>query len=213
MLFDPNTFGIFILAVLVLAITPGPDMLFITANGIAQGPRAGAISALGVGVGCLVHTVAAAVGLSALLLASPYAFDAIRLVGAAYLAWLGWQAIRDPTMLDLHVDAARRRSMGAIFRGGVLCNVLNPKVVVFFIAFLPQFADPVRGPIALQIIVLGIVLTAVNSAFNVVVGLSGGGIGRFLARRPRWSRIQGWISGLIFIGLALRLVLVGHRSA
>ncbi|HET8727116.1 MAG TPA: LysE family translocator [Alphaproteobacteria bacterium] len=210
MLFDPQTLSIFILAVVVLMVTPGPDMLFIAANGIAQGPRAGTVSALGVGVGCLVHTLLAAAGISALVLATPVAFDVIRFAGAAYLAWLGVQAIRNPAMLDLHVSAARARTLGAVFRGGVLCNVLNPKVAVFFIAFLPQFADPSRGPIAIQMVVLGVVLTVIGTTFNMLIGLSGGGIGRFLSTRPRFARVQAWVSGLIFIGLAARLALTGR---
>lgn len=210
--FDPHTLSLFVLAVVVLMITPGPDMLFIAANGIARGPWAGAVSALGVGAGCLIHTLFAAVGISAVVLATPVAFDAIRLAGAAYLAYLGVQAIRNPAMIELHVAAARGRSLGAVFRGGVLCNVLNPKVAVFFIAFLPQFADPARGPIALQMVLLGVLLTAIGTVFNTAVGLSGGGLGRFLAARPRVARIQGWISGLIFLGLALRLAVTGRSG-
>ncbi|NNG04943.1 MAG: LysE family translocator [Inquilinus sp.] len=211
-MFDPSTLALFLVAVTVLMVTPGPDLLFITANGIAQGPRAGAVSALGVGAGAIVHTFAAALGISALVLASPVAFDLVRYAGAAYLVWLGIQAIRDPAMLDLRVAAARRRSLWAVFRGGLACNVLNPKVAVFFIAFLPQFADPAQGSLALQMVVLGLILTIVATGWNTAVGLSSGGIGRYLARRPRVARLQAWISGLIFIALAVRLVLVGQRA-
>lgn len=210
--FELQTLGIFLVAVTVLMVTPGPDILFITANGIAQGPKAGIVSALGVGLGAVVHTVAAALGMSALLLASPLAFDIVRYLGAAYLAWLGYQAIRDPAMLDLRVAAARRLSLWRVFRGGLFCNVLNPKVAVFFIAFLPQFADPARGPVAVQLVVLGLILTVVATLWNTAVGITSGGIGRLLAGRPRLARAQSWISGLIFIGLALRLAATGHKS-
>lgn len=212
MLPDSHILGVFLVAVTVLMVTPGPDMLFIAANGIAQGPRAGLVSALGVGVGCLVHTVLAAIGVSALVLASPVAFDAIRFAGAAYLAWLGVQAIRNPSMLELHVQAARRRPAWTIFRGGVLCNVLNPKVAIFFIAFLPQFADPDVGALAIQLVTLGVLFTIVGTSFNMLVGLSGGEIGRYLATRPGIARIQGWISGLVFLALAVRLAVVGRTS-
>lgn len=211
-MFELQTLTLFLIAVTVLMVTPGPDILFITANGIAQGPKAGAVSALGVGAGAVIHTLAAALGVSALLLASPLAFDIIRYAGAAYLAWLGYQAIRNPAMLDLRVAAARRRSLWRVFRGGLFCNVLNPKVAVFFVVFLPQFADPDLGPVAVQLIVLGLILTVVVTLWNMAVGLSSGGVGRFLAGRPRVAQVQGWISGLIFIGLALRLAVSGQRA-
>ena len=209
---DPHAFTLFVIAVVVLMITPGPDMLFITANGIAGGPKAGVVSALGVGAGLLVHTALAAAGLSAIILASPVAFDLIRIVGAIYLAWLGVQAIRNPSMLELHAEKARGRSMWRVFRGGVLCNVLNPKVAVFVIAFFPQFVDLSRGLVPLQIVILGVVMTVLGTAFNALVGFSGGRIGSYIAIRPRVARAQSWVSGLIFIALAARLAVTG-RSA
>lgn len=212
MLPDPNTLLVFAVAAAILMVTPGPDMLFCAANGIGRGPAAGAVSAIGVGVGNLVHTALAAAGLSALVLATPLAFDLVRYAGAAYLAWLGVQAIRSPSLLDLHVAAARERGIWATFRGGVLCDVLNPKVAAFFIAFLPQFVDPDRGAIGLQMALLGVLLTLIGLPVNLLIGLSGGRIGRFLAARPRVNRVQNWVSGLIFIGLAARLA-AGGRPA
>ena len=212
MLPDPEALALFLAAAAILTITPGPDMLFCLANGVAQGPKAGAVAALGVGIGLCVHIALAAAGLTALLLASPQLFDLVRYAGAAYLAWLGWQAIRRPAMLRVDGTIAPRLPVGAILRRGAVTNLLNPKVALFFIAFLPQFADPDRGQIWLQLVVLGLILSVPGTLVNMAIGMSGGGVGRFLAARPRIARLQGWISGSLFLLLAARLVFSTARS-
>ena len=212
MLPDPETLALFVAAAAVLTVTPGPDMLFCLANGIAQGPKAGAVAALGVGIGLCVHIALAAAGLTALLLASPLLFDLVRYAGAAYLAWLGWQTIRRPAMIRVEGAVAPRLPVGAILRRGAVTNILNPKVALFFIAFLPQFADPDRGQLWLQLVALGLILSVPGTMVNMAIGMSGGGLGRFLAARPAIARLQAWISGSLFLVLAARLAVSGARS-
>ena len=149
--------ALFMAAVLALNLTPGPDMLFCFANGVSQGRVVGAVAALGIGAGTLVHTAAAALGLAGLLLASPLAFDIVRYAGAAYLVWLAWKTLR-AAPLGASGAALAPRSLWRVFAQGAVTNVLNPKVALFFLAFLPQFVDPNAGPVALQVFVLGMLI-------------------------------------------------------
>src|SRR5688572_1579633 len=148
---DTSTLLLFMTAALALNVTPGPDMLYVVARSVGEGRAAGVISSLGIAAGSLVHTLAVALGLAGLLRAVPLAFEIVKWVGAAYLIWLGVRALRTPgtTTERVAVAPASRR---AIFGQGMLTNVLNPKVALFFLAFLPQFVDPERGTVALQII-------------------------------------------------------------
>ena len=202
---DPAALAVFIVTGFVLSITPGPNMLYVLANAVGQGPRAGLVSSLGVGVGALLHAVAAAFGLSAVLAASPAAFDAVRYAGAAYLVWLGVQAIRNP-VAQKKLDGGATSPPGALFLQGVITNVLNPKVALFFLAFLPQFVRPETGSAALQIILLGLLFNVTDTGVNVVVAVFSGGLGQRLLRSVRFSRALAWFSGLVFIGLAARLM-------
>lgn len=206
-MFDPATLGVFLLAALALNLTPGPDILFCFANGMARGRMAGVVAALGVGAGCLVHTIAAALGLAGLLATSPLAFDIVRYAGAAYLVWLAINALRAPPAKPFD-DGARLppRDLWRLFRDGALTNILNPKIALFFLAFLPQFVDADHDPV-LQVVVLGTLMNVSGTIVNVLVGGASGAIGRFLARRPFVGRVLNWFTGLVFFALAARLVL------
>jgi threonine/homoserine/homoserine lactone efflux protein len=204
---DLASLTIFLLATLALNLTPGPDMLYVFARSVGQGRRAGVVSAFGIGAGTLVHMMAVALGLSTLLLQVPIAYDAIRYLGAAYLLYLGVRSILSAG--DLTAEARPTQdSLPRIFRQGVITNVLNPKVALFFLAFLPQFADPSRGPVFWQIVFLGLLFATSGTIVNTAVALLSGTLGDRLRTNPRISRIQRWFTGTVFIALAMRLALV-----
>lgn len=195
---DPWLVLTFLGASVLLYMTPGPDMMFTVASGMAGGPRAGVA---GVSLGVLPHVIAAAAGLAVLVAASPVMLDVIRYAGAAYLAWLAWSSWRaDP-------DAPRRRGraqMVRAFRRGFLTNILNPKVGLFVLAFLPQFTDPTIGPVWHQILALGALLTVGGFLFKGVYELFAG----VMADRIRRSAgVMNKVSAVIFGGLAARLAL------
>jgi threonine/homoserine/homoserine lactone efflux protein len=158
-MFDTQTLAAFVGAGLLLNITPGPDVLYIVGRSLSQGRTAGVVSALGISVGCLVHVAAAALGLSTLMVTAPLAYDVVRYSGAAYLVWLGIRAFTSRSSA-LAVQSLARVSHWAIFRQGMVTNALNPKVALFFLAFLPQFTDAARGPLGLQFVVLGLIFIA-----------------------------------------------------
>jgi threonine/homoserine/homoserine lactone efflux protein len=201
-------------AALALNLTPGPDMLYVVARSTSEGRRAGIVSALGIGAGTLVHITAVGLGLSGLLLAVPVAYDVVRWAGAAYLVWLGLRALlRRPASAGAAetVDAAppAPAPLGAIFRQGVLTNVLNPKVALFFLAFLPQFTAPGRGGVAAQLVALGLLFDVQGTLVNLLVALAASRAGGWLRRRATGPTLQR-ITGLVFIGLGARIAL-GRR--
>jgi threonine/homoserine/homoserine lactone efflux protein len=206
--FDPTTLALFLTVGLALNLTPGPDMLFCLASGVAGGRRAGIVAALGVASGAAVHTLAAALGLAGLLLAFPLAFEAIRWAGAAYLAWLAVRTWRDrpagPATEQAHV------SLREVYLRGMLTNLLNPKVALFFLALLPQFIRPEAGPVAIQALVLGSLMNVTGTVVNAAVGASAGTIGRLLRRWPAIARLQNRVVGGIFMALAARLALASR---
>jgi len=201
----------FIAAGLALNLTPGPDMLYCAARGAAGGRRAGIVSALGIGAGSLVHTAFAALGLAALLMASSLAFEAIRWGGAAYLLWIAWQTWRQGDLAPNARDVAPA-GLWRVFAQGALINVLNPKVALFFLAFLPQFVDPAGGNVALKLIVLGMIFNFNGTIINALVGALAGTAGQFLARNAGWWRWQNRVTAGILAALAARLALAPARS-
>jgi threonine/homoserine/homoserine lactone efflux protein len=207
---DPTNFSLFVAASWALIIVPGPDMLYVITRGMSQGRKAGLLSALGVTLGILVHTVFAAFGLAVLLQTSALAFLVVKYVGALYLIYLGFKALKDkssfaPPSQPQHVD------FHSIFWQGVLSNVLNPKVALFFLAFLPQFVNRDSGHIPLQMFTLGIVFALFGIMFLSVIGYFSGGIGRWLVSRSRLTRTLRWLTGGVFIGLGVRLALVERK--
>jgi threonine/homoserine/homoserine lactone efflux protein len=209
-MFDLASLALFLTATLALNLAPGPDMLYVSTRSLTQGRRAGVISALGIAAGSVVHTAAIASGLAALLRALPLAYDIVRLAGAAYLIWLGVQALRGRTG-PASGEPLDRASEWAVFRQGALTNILNPKVALFFLAFLPQFADPAHGSVALQIVVLGCLFNVSGTIVNVAVAYLAASAGRWLGARGHVERIFRWLTASVFIGLGLRLAL-GDRK-
>lgn len=200
---EKAAFLTFLLAAFMLNIAPGPDMLYVIGRSVGQGRKAGIVSSLGVFVGCWVHILAAALGIAAVLRSSPAAFNAVRYAGAAYLIYLGTRMIAQRT--DFSSQQLKPESLAAIFRQGAITNVLNPKVAIFFLAFLPQFIDARRGSVLLQILLLGLIFNIGGTLVNLGVAYAGGSLGELLRRNERLARLQRWVTGLIFIGLGIRL--------
>jgi threonine/homoserine/homoserine lactone efflux protein len=201
----------FLLASLALNLTPGPDMLFVIARSLGQGRRAGIVAGLGIGAGCIVHIGAAAFGLAALLALAPQAYLVIKYAGAAYLLWLGIRMFASGGA-DHGEASPAAVPLWAVFRQGVVTNVLNPKVAFFFLAFLPQFVDhrAALNP-ATQMLSLGVLFDCSGTLVNVAVACGCGLAGDWLRRRPGLHRFQRWLAGTVFIALALRLAMPERR--
>jgi len=196
-------------AALLLNLTPGPDMLFVAGTGAARGRQAGLQAALGIGLGCLFHTVLAAVGLSALLAASDLAFTAVKWAGAAYLVWTGASMLRARRGSEAPA-AASAAAGGNVFWQGALTNALNPKVALFFLAFLPQFIDAGAPGQAWALVVLGTLFNIGGTGINLVVALAASRVAQGMAARSRGGRIGSWFqraAGALFIGLGVKLAL------
>jgi threonine/homoserine/homoserine lactone efflux protein len=191
---------VFAAAALALAVVPGPAVLYIVARSVDQGRFAGLVSALGIGVGSLVHVTAATIGLSSLLASSATAFTVVKYAGAAYLILLGIHRLL--TREEVAEVAARPpRGLGKIFRDGVIVNVLNPKTALFFLAFLPQFVDPDQGAASPQILVLGLIFTVIALSSDSLWALAAGTLGAWL-RRSRWYLgVKRWVTGTVLVAL------------
>lgn len=203
--------ALFIIASLALIVTPGPDMIYVVTRGIDQGRGAGLLSALGVSLGILVHITFAALGLSVVLRSSAIAFTAVKYVGSCYLIYLGLKSIRSKGSLLASVGHQQPAPQGTIFWQGVVSNVLNPKVALFFLAFLPQFVRPNGRPPALQMVSLGLLFAVLGVIFLCGVGFFSGSIGHWLGQRPGVADKLKWVTGSILIGLGLRLALSDRR--
>ena len=202
---DPLVLLAFIPAGLALNLTPGADMMFTLAQGLKGGPRAGMAANAGIAVGGMVHTVIAGLGLGALVAAHPLAFDVIRWGGVAYLLWLAVQSLRAGPLAARGDVAAR--SLGRVFLDGLMVNLLNPKVILFILAFLPQFVDPSRAVLP-QFLILGLVFSLGGFVVNGIVAVFAGGAGQRLAGSATFARWLGRAGAAIFAGLALRLALM-----
>jgi threonine/homoserine/homoserine lactone efflux protein len=205
------TLAAFALVALGMVLTPGPNMAYLVSRSVCQGRAAGLVSLGGVALGFVCYMLLAAFGITALLFAVPYAYDALRLAGAAYLAWLAWQAVRPGgsspfAVRNLPPDSPRR-----LFAMGLLTNLLNPKIAALYLSLLPQFVDPERGSVLLQSLLLGGAQIAVSVAVNALIVLAAGSVAAFLAARPFWARAQRWLMGAVLGALAARMALDSGR--
>lgn len=195
----------FLAASSALTIAPGPDNLFILAQGVARGRKTAVITALGMCSGITVHTTAAALGVSALLYASAAAFTAVKCAGASYLLYLAWKTIRCRSVISL--DRACQLSNAELFRRGFIMNVLNPKVALFFIAFLPQFVTPGIGNPVLQMLLLGVLFMLQAVIIFCLIGYCAGSIGGYVTARPGLNRYFTWLTAGTFGLLGVKLLL------
>ena len=208
---DIRSLQLFVIAALVLAITPGPAVMYIVTRSITQGRTAGVVSCFGVTVGGFVHVLAAALGVSAALATSVLAFNVVKYAGAAYLVWLGVRAfMKKPEAAT--IEASEPRSLLGIFRDGVVVNILNPKTALFFLAFIPQFVTPSSGDIALQCAFLGGVFVLIAFCTDVAWSLVASGAGSWLRGHPRFVSSQRYVAGSVYLTLGLTAAFSGNRK-
>jgi len=203
-----QTLLLFCISAFALIITPGPNLIYIITRSASQGRKAGLLSVLGVDSGTLIHVAAASLGLSALLASSALAFNIVKYLGAAYLIYLGlraWFSQREAQELA----NPEPTSVARVYFQGMLTNVLNPKVALFFLAFLPQFVDVSRGSVAAQMLVLGLTFTLIGVGVDVVVALFASTAGHWLRRRTKAQQAQKWITGGVYITLGMSAALAG----
>ncbi len=205
MLNTTQTLG-FLLSATLLTATPGPDNLMVLSTGIARGRRAGMAFGLGCAIGCLSHTLLAMVGVSALLAASPTAFMLLKWAGGAYLLWLGVQALRSTGMGQMPAGGGADPSLRGLFLKGLLANAINPKVVLFFLSFLPQFVVESQGQVAGQLGALGVLFTLQAALLFGLLGYFSGAVGAWLHRRPAVGQWLDRLAGVVFVALGLRMI-------
>jgi threonine/homoserine/homoserine lactone efflux protein len=197
---DPSRLALFVGAALLLLVVPGPSVLYIVTQSVSHGRRAGMASVAGITTGTLVHIAAATIGLSALLASSALAFDVVKYLGAAYLILVGLRRLAGLEQAD-HAEAPRRRSLGRLYRQGIVVNTLNPKTALFFLAFLPQFVDSTRGAAWAQILLLGLLFAGLGFLSDGVWALVAGTLGERLRSSRRFPQVQRYVSGSVFVGL------------
>lgn len=200
-----ETISTFFLASTLLAIAPGPDNVFVLTQSALHGKLSGLVVMFGLCTGLLVHTGAVALGVAVVFQASAFAFTILKVAGACYLLYLAWLTIR-ATPEQVRIKGEQKKSLATLYRRGIIMNVTNPKVSIFFLAFLPQFADPQRGPISMQMIALGGIFIVSTILVFGAVALIGGTLGEWLNRSARAQKTMNWIAGTVFVGLALKLV-------
>ncbi len=199
--------GWFALAAFVLVLTPGPNMIYCISRTLCQGRAAGVLSLIGVLLGFVAHAMAAAFGLTALLMAVPFAFGVIKMVGAAYLLWMAWQAVRPGGASPFQARELPIDPPAKLFRMGFLTNVLNPKVAMFYLSFLPQFLHPEQGSVLLQSLELGGVQIVVSGTVNSLLILGAATISSFLTHSRGWMLAQRYLMGGVLAALAARIAL------
>jgi threonine/homoserine/homoserine lactone efflux protein len=198
--------ALFIAASTLLALAPGPDIIYVLTRGVAQGPRAGIAAALGFASGCIFHTLLAALGVAALIRSSDLAFDLVRYAGAAYLVWIGIQALRHRASFSMQ-GAGDAKGLATIYKQSVIGNMLNPKVTLFFLAFLPQFVNTPAGHVEWQMALLGVVFMGVTVVVFGAVAIFSGWIGDWVRRKPAIGERLNLFAGITFIALGIRVAL------
>ena len=198
--------SLFIAAAALLTVAPGPDIIYVLTRGIAQGRRAGIAAALGFATGCIFHTVLAAVGIAALIRSSPIAFDVVRYAGAAYLVWIGIQALRHRASFSMD-GGGDAKALATIYKQSVVGNMLNPKVTLFFLAFLPQFVNTGAGHVGGQMALLGAIFMLETAVIFGAVAIFAGAIGGWMRRKPVIGERLNVFAGITFIALGIRVAL------
>lgn len=208
---DAKTWIAFCLVCLGMALTPGPNMLYLVSRSICQGKWAGIVSLAGTAAGFVVYLVCAALGITALLMAAPIAYDILRFGGALYLGWLAWQAIRPGGRSPFQVRDLPKDPPAKLMAMGFLTNLLNPKAAMLYLSLLPQFIDPGHGNVLSQSLLLGASQIAISLSVNAAICLAAGTIAGFLATRPSFALIQRWLMASVLGGLAVRMATEARR--
>lgn len=201
----------FALVALAMVLTPGPNMIYLTSRAICQGRTAGLISLGGIALGFMIYLLCAALGITAIFLSVPLAYDVLRMAGAVYLLYLAWQAVkpggRSPFQVkDLPQDSPRR-----LFGMGLFTSLLNPKIAILYVSLLPQFIQPEHGGVLLQSLVLGLTQITISVSVNAVIVFMAGSVALFFASRPTWQVFQRWLMGTVLAGLAVRMAVESRR--
>lgn len=203
-----STFAILALG---MVLTPGPNMVYLISRSICQGPKAGLISLGGVALGFIFYMLCAAFGITAIVMAVPYAYDALRIGGAVYLLYLAWQAVKPGGRSPFQVKDLPQDSPGKLFAMGFVTNLLNPKIAVMYLSLLPQFVQPDHGSVLIQSLALGTTQIMISITVNAMIALAAGSIAGFLSRRPSWLVVQRWLMGTVLAGLAIRMATEARR--
>lgn len=209
-MFPPEILLAYLAAVLLVIMSPGPDNVLAVSRGLSQGSLAGSLSAMGAGLGIMCHTVAAALGLALVLQTSPYAFWVVKVVGAAYLVWLGIKAISSRDLVSF--VPAQRQSLTRVFATGLLSNVLNPKPGLFVMAFIPQFTSPERGSVPMQILVYGAIFAVLTAIIFALLASFAARLSAWLSRRPRVVAAVNVGAGITFVTAGLSILALGRRG-
>lgn len=191
---------------LLMVITPGPNMIYLISRSISQGKSAGLISLAGIILGFIFYMFCASLGITAFLFAVPYAYDTIKVLGALYLLWLAWNAVKPNGVSAFHTVDLKSDSPVKLFLMGFFTNLLNPKIAIMYLSLLPQFIQPDHGSIFIQSMTLGVIQISVSVFINVLIVLSAGSIANFMNRKPIWVKIQKWMMGTVLSALAIRLL-------
>ncbi|MCQ9425496.1 LysE family translocator [Pseudomonas sp. LJDD11] len=195
-----------------MVLTPGPNMIYLISRSICQGRKAGLISLGGVALGFVFYMLCAALGITALLMAVPYAYDALRIGGALYLLYLAWQAIKPGGRSAFQVQDLPKDSPRRLFMMGFVTNLLNPKIAVMYLSLLPQFISPAdHGSVLTQSLVLGFTQIVISVSVNALIAITAGSIAHFFVNRPVWQTAQRWIMGTVLMGLAVRMAVEQRR--
>lgn len=201
----------FALIALGMVLTPGPNMVYLISRSICQGRTAGLISLGGVALGFVFYMLCAALGITAIVMAVPYAYDALRFGGVLYLLYLAWQAVKPGGRSPFQVKDLPKDSPRKLFMMGFLTNLLNPKIAVMYLSLLPQFISPDHGNVLVQSLALGFTQIIISVTVNAMIAIAAGSIAAFLASRPTWLVIQRWLMGTVLAGLAIRMATEARR--
>ena len=202
----------FAAACLLMVLTPGPNMIYLISRSICQGRKAGVTSLLGVVAGFFVHMLAAAVGLTAVFLAVPLAYEALKWAGALYLLWMAWQAVRPGARSPFEARELLPDAPSRLVLMGFLTSVLNPKVAMFYLSIFPQFISPAHGSLFIQSILLGLTQISVSFTVNLLIALFASGIAVWFVRNPLWLAVQRYVMGGVLATLAVRLILEQRKT-
>lgn len=199
------------LVVFGMACTPGPNMVYLLSRSICQGRGAGLVSLGGVGLAFLIYMLLTTAGITAVIMAVPVAYDILRFGGAAYLAWLAWNAVKPGAISPFQVRQLPAHRPARLFGMGLATSLLNPKIAVLYMSLLPQFIRPEHGNVLGQSLLLGSTQIIISVAVNGMVVFAAGGVAAFLAARPTWAKVQRWIMGTVLGGLAVRMAFEARR--